>query len=358
MERDMQHKSIEEQETERLFERFNEELDCFEFPKNARTKSLVVAADDSDPNHGTTNYYGTVQKRRSTTSKFHPRWIVLKGFALYWYRTSDSKEQKGCLIIGDKAPVQSVINEQRCCTISDIKGASLTFLLNGNGAVFMAKIGCQVCTKQYLQEAINNNLTFNKTILHYLNDPFTSSLHLNKYQKLNNNFIEQIAESLKFHTKLKEVELINCEITDEQLAILAKEVKEIMKLNLSSNRITQHSARIFNEIIQSPITSLILDNNSILDATLEEISHGLQERARGCLMQKLSLKNTGISDGGIMVLANLIKALGSRGRLDDIGSGLSLDVSSNDIADVGLRMLGEILEDFNVISCLNISDLP
>ncbi len=110
MKRNMRRQTTERQELLGTFANFNDGVDYLEFPRQGRGKAVVIAADDDDPEHGTTDYYGTIQKRRATSSKFHPRWIVLKGFDLYWYRTSDSKGQKGVIKLSTKAPSETFVN--------------------------------------------------------------------------------------------------------------------------------------------------------------------------------------------------------------------------------------------------------
>ena len=38
--------------------------------------------------HGSITFYGNVLKQRSILDKFHSRWIMMRGFNLYWYRSS------------------------------------------------------------------------------------------------------------------------------------------------------------------------------------------------------------------------------------------------------------------------------
>jgi len=35
---------------------------------------------------GRVTYFGTVYKKRGDLNKFHGRWIVLRGFDIYWFR--------------------------------------------------------------------------------------------------------------------------------------------------------------------------------------------------------------------------------------------------------------------------------
>ena len=55
------------------------------------------ADDDRVDDLGQQNFFGYVSKRRADTSKFHERWMVLRGLDLYWYRKVDDDSQKGIM---------------------------------------------------------------------------------------------------------------------------------------------------------------------------------------------------------------------------------------------------------------------
>jgi hypothetical protein len=49
---------------------------------------VKVAADAAGyDEYGMINFYGNVSKQRYKYNKFHNRWVVLRGFTLYWYRS-------------------------------------------------------------------------------------------------------------------------------------------------------------------------------------------------------------------------------------------------------------------------------
>lgn len=52
------------------------------------------------------NFYGNVTKQRFKYNKFHNRWVVLRGFNLYWYRSPLDKSQKGMVTL-PSIPVDS-----------------------------------------------------------------------------------------------------------------------------------------------------------------------------------------------------------------------------------------------------------
>ena len=84
-------------------------LEFFEFNKKkarGKTKKQVPATDTS-PEHGTVNEYGTIMKRIAKKSTFHARWMMLRGWNLYWYQEYQSHQQKAIILIG-KQPIKTI----------------------------------------------------------------------------------------------------------------------------------------------------------------------------------------------------------------------------------------------------------
>ena len=66
--------------------------------KILRSNNVKVRADaERFDELGKPNFYGNVHKRRAETSKFHARWMVLRGLDLYWYREVGDESQKGIM---------------------------------------------------------------------------------------------------------------------------------------------------------------------------------------------------------------------------------------------------------------------
>eukprot|EP01022_Parablepharisma_sp_SALTPOND_P020426 TRINITY_DN3725_c1_g1_i1.p1 TRINITY_DN3725_c1_g1~~TRINITY_DN3725_c1_g1_i1.p1 ORF type:complete len:803 (+),score=91.67 TRINITY_DN3725_c1_g1_i1:5203-7611(+) len=377
MKRDMRCEETERQEMQQTFGNFNEGIEYLEFPKRGKTKPMTIPADDNDPEHGTTNYYGTIQKRRATTNKFHPRWLVLKGFDLYWYRTSDSKVQKGVIKIGDKYPAEALVKNLRCFSIEEGEGRLLTFLNNENGHTFMVKVGNQICLKKYFDENIKNDWAFDKQIVDFFVDPSKTFLKLNSSVKLNNDIVKCVARSIEYHPKLQELELVQCGITDGQFIELKQAIENgsnnIGKLNLSSNKITHKSAKTLQGLIQAPrnkkLMTLILDNNLLLDVTIQELAQGLLDKyqhlleekgtAYICPIEKLSIRKTGIGDRGLIALTHTFDNIAThcRKEVEDFENFLAIDVGGNDIADNGMKIIAQLLTKFHGISSLGVSSL-
>ena len=87
---------------------------------------------------GYVNYTGFIQKRRGNMDAFHQRFVVLRGFDLYWFRVDDSDKSGE---FKEKVTLPSlpthfdlVVKNQRCFTVekdSDVEGSrKLVFLEN------------------------------------------------------------------------------------------------------------------------------------------------------------------------------------------------------------------------------------
>ena len=89
-------------------------LDFFDFQKYENPIQKIdinVTAYDEKPSLGTVTLAAAIYKQIKDTSKFHSRWIVLRGFNLYWYRSSDSTEAKGIIPLPSKPIVEDYVNK-------------------------------------------------------------------------------------------------------------------------------------------------------------------------------------------------------------------------------------------------------
>lgn len=71
------------------------------YKKISGAKKMTVGPDSTDySNVGRTIFYGNIKKQKGKlTNKMHPRWVVMRGWQLYWYRDASDTEQKGILTL-------------------------------------------------------------------------------------------------------------------------------------------------------------------------------------------------------------------------------------------------------------------
>jgi hypothetical protein len=85
--------------------------------------SIKVRTDETRyDDFGMINFYGVVSKRRAESSKFHERYMVLRGFDLYWYQKVDSIGQKGISPIPSKPIVQLMVDKKKCFVLEKEDG--------------------------------------------------------------------------------------------------------------------------------------------------------------------------------------------------------------------------------------------
>jgi hypothetical protein len=77
------------------------------FKKLAGTKDKYIGAEDNDyDNFGRRIFFGNVKKQRSNLQgTMHLRWVVMRGWQLYWYRAPGDLQQKGILTL----PSQEIV---------------------------------------------------------------------------------------------------------------------------------------------------------------------------------------------------------------------------------------------------------
>ncbi len=170
--------------------------------------------------------------------------------------------------------------------------------------------------------------------------------------------------------------MVKCEITDGQLADLKRGIESctsLGKLNLTGNKITHKSGKLLHDLVQSTrskrLMYLVLDENLLLDMTMEELASGLAEKYQHmceernstflCPLDFLSLRRTGITDKGLSALVRVFDDIANKNRSmnEDYDNMLGLDVSYNEIANNGVAMIAQLLPKFNGISLLGLAGL-
>ncbi len=181
---------------------------------------------------------------------------------------------------------------------------------------------------------------------------------------------------MEYHPRLQDLELVQCDITDDQLAQLKRGLDlcaGLVRVNLASNKLTPKSAKPLHELLQSAknkkLMELVLDNNFLLDITVEELAVGLMEKYQRmceernstllCPLDILSLRHVCMTDKGLSALVRIFDEIASKNKTgnEDYENMLALDISENDVANNGLTMLAQLLARFNAVSSLGLSSL-
>ena len=102
-----------------------------------------IPANDDSPLYGQVNYYGNLQKQRGKTGRFHSRWVVMRGFYLFWYRSVNDKAQKGVTTLPEEPIRFRTIGKGHKCFILEKEkkdSRQLAFLDSDTGREFRMRI--------------------------------------------------------------------------------------------------------------------------------------------------------------------------------------------------------------------------
>ncbi len=122
-------------------------------PKKGKNKQKwkTVAADDTSGDLGKVNYFGSVNKYTKQThlnKLFHPRWVVLRGMRLYWYREAKDKESKDTILL-QSTPLKYVNkSKSRCFELTSTSRKEMLFKDDNNE--FKLVLQKLICFRMYL----------------------------------------------------------------------------------------------------------------------------------------------------------------------------------------------------------------
>lgn len=129
------------------------------------------------------NFYGVVSKRRAEMSKFHERYMVLRGFDLYWYKNVDAKEQKGICPVPSK-PITSglLVGNKKCFVLEKEDGVKesrrLVFLDNDSMKSFKMQVTMMSNLKRYIESGVQFNKRIEPAIVDYLKSKQSDTIEI------------------------------------------------------------------------------------------------------------------------------------------------------------------------------------
>lgn len=119
-----------------------------------------------------------------------------------------------------------------------------------------------------------------------------------------------MAQVIKFNTTIREVSLANTVLNSQACALLSDALimnRTLESLNLEKNRIAAQGARFLADALgaNETLRTLWLDGNQIEDAGAKAIAAALAEEG-GSRLERLSLANTGVTEGGAEALGDAL----------------------------------------------------
>eukprot|EP00347_Sterkiella_histriomuscorum_P002760 403366908 len=352
--------------------------------KHGVINKKVPADNSTRDEHGQITFYGNVEKQRYS-DEFHPRWIVLRGFNLYWYRSALDKQQKGMITLPSISLGVTKKGKHKCFEVKkDIgasQGRSLIFNDNEQNQDFKAKIANMIFYKIYLESCQNKNQKLDTQIVQYFCDPNSVKLTFKDKYLNEEHKIMHLFEAMFYHQRLTHLNLVNCGISDDSLDLLLYKLRgyqnHIESLDLSQNDLTQHSVPSLCQYIKHEngwkLQSLILNRNTLYDAGLQLFAVGMFEKYQllenhnfnstsskiKMPLRYLGLSDTKFSDNGFKYFLQRFEAIYLRNLSSsrDFEQFMDLDVSKNSLTETSMKYLADILKKFQGFKSLNISSL-
>ncbi|CDW90123.1 UNKNOWN [Stylonychia lemnae] len=310
----------------------NKKKDKGSTQKHGVINKRVPADNSTQEEHGQINFYGNVNKQRFKYNQFHLRWVVLRGFNLYWYRSALDRQQKGMITL-PSTPIQLCkVGQNKCFQIMKEDGASqsrtLKFLDNEQNSEFKCKISNSIYYKMYLESSQRKNQKLDINIVFFFNNQNMNILEFKDKNLNEEHKILHIFEAMSAHHRLMSLSLINCGLSDDSLDLLLFKLRsypnQIYHLDLSQNDFTQHS-----------MPSLCQDY-------LRDINFWKTDLV---LQLKFSF------------LFNILDFKIRNFQTIDYDNHIDLDISKNSLTETSLKYLADILKKFQGFKSINMREL-
>jgi len=370
----------QEQEEENLFGRCEiEAWDLTSHKADKHEKSINIPANANMPHLGKVTKAGVINKVKAGTTRDHQRWLVLRGFDLYWYRTSLDKKAKGIIPL-PTAPIKEIVIggvKKKCMVLAKGKGREMIFLADYVGAPWKELLSNQIAWKLYMEYVREKRIEPKASLVRYFNTEDSKDLNIEDVILEHKTLPSLIAESLSYHHKLKELYLSNAGINGEYLerfmkGLIHNKKAHIEIMILDNNGITREHVNYINEYLQSEssfsLKKLSLSGNHLGDFGAQDLADGLGQRLikiNSDVKKELSLpilelilSDCKIGDPGLFGLVGLfdkiLKKFSNRG-FEVQKELMRFNLSHNAFSDNGLKAFAKMLKRFNGLSELDIS---
>jgi hypothetical protein len=185
----------------------------------------VPADDSTQEEHGCITFYGFVDKQRFKYNAFHSRWIVLRGFNLYWYRSPHDKQQKGTITLPSMQVRVAKVGSTPCFLIAKEQNSAssraLKFKddLTGVNREFKNKVANMIAYKQYQEACGKKGQRLDPQVVDFLCESGRGALevrdkYMNEEHKVRTVLGEAMAQN---HPRLSRLVLANCGLTDDSI---------------------------------------------------------------------------------------------------------------------------------------------
>jgi hypothetical protein len=332
--------------------------------------SSKVAADDFTTTHGEITKYGYLVKRRALTLKFHRRWVVLRGFKLYWYRKATSSTAKGMIYLSPLPIIDLQVSKEKCFALERSPGVRLVFLLDGNSYPWKVLLHNQIAYRRYIDQAASPK----SSITDFFRDVSCTELVV-KDEPLSEVETGCLAEGMIAHNRLQILVLENCSLGDADFCRLIEACvgcSKLETLRVTGNMLTSQSVQAITLLIKQEesqwncLTNIDLSKNPIKDEGLELLTRALLIRFRHLYWPKaihvvpffsLELADCALTDLSLHLVCDLFsKTIEISQAEETIDPSIKLNLSKNEISSMFVPYLSQILRTFQGFYSLGLAD--
>lgn len=346
-------------------------------------KSLKLPASQEMPEFGSITKASVIQKAIGKSSKYHDRFLILRGFSLYWYKDTKDMTAKGVLSLPLVRINSLRLNNMDFFEIAETKSSrGMVFLENSNGTEWRIILQNQIAYKFYMKYSIENKQKMCQDLVDYFLDFEIQDLkmkgHGYTYPQL---FFELLADSFEIHSKLKMMHIENVSIDQSSFRDIRNSLKhkgvsliklKLENVNLSLEALEEVCAYLETEVGLNVKVLSLRNNNGIGDAGGQKIGETLYARYRKYAsissfttaqniipIRKLDLSGTKLGDQGLLsVVVSLDKVrIDNQKKLNvDYNEFYSLNFSNNEFSKNSLNSLGKFISQCNGVRKLNVSN--
>lgn len=388
-ERNLDVRRLEEARENQLLSSYT--LDFFDFSDYPAPKQLDlnVGPDEEKIETGIVTLAAPIYKQIKDTDKVHFRWLVLRGFNLYWYRSADHRAAKGIISLPTKPIQELMVNKRSMFKLQEGSGRNLTFELKDSGTVWRRLLANQIAFKYYYDIVDKEKMKISNNLVNFFEKEGSVKLDLSDsgFRKANANneneegkivvFFDLLVDALVYHNKLRELNLAKAMIGPKILQKIMGGLAEnawnfrLEVLNLERNAMNFQALISLEKYLLSEnsfeLKILCLNYNDLYDQGIMHLSQTLFNRHRVMLekkldkynlpLQKLGLLNVKMSDQGFFGLINYFEKIHKMNKNKGIleySNHLDLNISENLISENSLKGLCIFLEEFNGFNVLEI----
>ena len=388
-ERNLDVRKMEEARENKLLSTYK--LDFFDFSAYPQQTNLdlMVGPDEERPELGNVTLAAPIYKQIKNTDKVHFRWLVLRGFNLYWYRSADHSCAKGIIPLPTKPIMEVMVNKRSMFKLPEGLGRNLTFELKDSGIVWRRLLANQIAFQFYYDMVDKEKMKVSNNLVKFFETESSTKLDMSELgiKKMSYNesgfeskievFFDLLIDALVYHNKLKELNFskagVGPGVLQKLIGVLGEGNRNfrLEVMNLEKNAMNFQALVALEKYLVSDNSSelkvLLLNGNDLYDQGVMHLAQTLYNRHMAMLekkidkynlpLQKLGLLNVKMSDQGffglITQLEKIHKMNKNKGIIEYV-SFLDLNISENLISENSIKGLCRLLEDFGGFSVLEL----